>query len=85
VVRRLDLGDRLDCLVIVLLVVNPYTSGGALLFYGATILLAAWQAQPGCEATVVSNLLLRRDDQIGCPTFSPIDVAERARGRRMAN
>jgi hypothetical protein len=30
---------------------------------------------------VVSNLILHRDDQIGCPTFSPIDEAE-ARLRR---
>jgi hypothetical protein len=62
--------------VIVILVVNPVTGPGALLFYGVTLLIAAWRGQPGCEATVLSNLILRRDDQIGCPTFSPIDAAE---------
>jgi hypothetical protein len=61
---------------------HPYTSGGAVLFYGATLLVAAWRGQPGCEATVVSNLILGRDDQIGCPTFSPIDAAEARRARR---
>jgi hypothetical protein len=70
-----------NCLVIVVLVANPYTSGGALLFYGVALLVAAWRAQPGCEATVLSNLILGRDDQIGCPTFSPVDAAE-GRGSR---
>jgi hypothetical protein len=71
----------LNCAVLVALVVNPYTSGGALLFYGATMLIAARRGQPGCEITVVPNVLLRRDDQIGCPTLSVIDEAE-ARLRR---
>lgn len=66
----------LNCVVVLALVLNPYTAGGALLFYGSTLLIAAWRRQPGCEATVLPNLILRRDDQIGCPTFSPIDVAE---------
>ncbi|MGH9230064.1 MAG: hypothetical protein ACRD07_15310 [Acidimicrobiales bacterium] len=71
----------LNCAVIVALVVNPYTAGGALLFYGATMLVAAWWGQPGCEITVIPNVLLRRDDQIGCPTLSVVDEAE-ARLRR---
>jgi hypothetical protein len=69
-------GTALNVVVIVGLVANPFTGGGATLFYGATLLIAAWRGQPGCEVTVVPNLILRRDDQIGCPTFSPIDVAE---------
>lgn len=76
----LDLTGRgwitLNCAFIVALVANRYTAGGAELFYGATLIVAAWRGQPGCEATVISNLLLRRDDQLGCPTFSPIDQAE---------
>jgi hypothetical protein len=63
----------INCAVIVVLVANPYTGPGALLFYGATLLVAAWRGQPGCEATVLSNIILRREDQIGCPTFTPID------------
>jgi hypothetical protein len=75
----------INCLVIVALVANPYTAGGALLFYGVTLLVAAWRGQPGCEATVLSNLILRRDDQIGCPTFSLIDAAEARRAARSAD
>lgn len=69
-------GTMLNCAVIVALLANPYTAGGAALFYGATLLVAAWCAQPGCEATVISNWILGRDDQIGCPTFTPIDQLE---------
>ena len=75
-------GTMLNCAVIVALLANPYTAGGAALFYGVTLLAAAWRAQPGCEATVISNWILRRDDQIGCPTFSPIDHAEARRASR---
>jgi hypothetical protein len=44
--------------------------------YAATILIATWRGQPGCENTVISNLILRRDDEVGCPLFAPIDMAE---------
>jgi hypothetical protein len=74
-------GIALNLAVIVALVSSDYTAGGTALFYGASMLAAAWLGQPGCEATVVSNLVLRRDDQIGCPTLSLIDEAE-ARLRR---
>ena len=78
-----SLGIALNCAVIVALVANPYTAGGAVLFYGTTLLIAAWRGQPGCEATVVSNLILQRDDQIGCPIFTPFDEAEaRASARK---
>jgi hypothetical protein len=76
-------GTTANCVVLVALAVNPYTAGGAALFYGATLFVAAFRAQPGCEATVLSNSILGRDDQIGCPLFSPIDEAEaRLRARR---
>jgi hypothetical protein len=77
-------GTTANCLLLVALAVNPYTAGGAALFYGATLLVAAWRGQPGCEATVVSNAILGRDDQIGCPLFSPIDEAEARLARRNA-
>src|SRR6266545_798842 len=78
-------GTTANCLLLVALGVNPYTAGGAALFYGATLLLATWRDQPGCEATVLSNVILGRDDQIGCPLFSPIDQAEaRLNARRSA-
>jgi hypothetical protein len=69
-------GIALNLAVIVGLVSNEDTAGGAILFYGASMLVAAWLGQPGCESTVVSNLVLRRDDQIGCPTLFLIDNAE---------
>jgi hypothetical protein len=75
-------GTMLNCAVIVALLANPYTAGGAALFYGITLIAAAWRAQPGCEATVISNWILSRDDQIGCPTFSPIDRGEARRVSR---
>ena len=78
-------GTTANCLVLIALAVNPYTAGGAALFYGATLLVAAWRGQPGCEGTVVSNVILGRDDQLGCPLFSPIDEAEaRLNARRSA-
>jgi hypothetical protein len=74
-----------NCLILIALAVNPYTAGGAALFYGTTLLVAAWRAQPGCEGTVLSNWILGRDDQVGCPVFSPIDEAEaRLNARRSA-
>ena len=75
-------GLAVNTAVIVALLANRYTTGGAELFYGATLLVAAWRAQPGCEATILSNLILRRDDQIGCPTFTPIDALETRRNRQ---
>jgi hypothetical protein len=61
----------------VALLANEYTAGGAALFVGTTLLVAAWRAQPGCELTVLSNSILRRDDQIGCFVFTPLDELER--------
>ena len=60
----------------VALLANQYTAGGAALFVGTTLVVAAWRAQPGCELTVLSNSILRRDDEIGCFVFTPIDEAE---------
>ena len=68
-------GTLLNGAVLVALA-NPYTGGGAALFYGATILIAAVRGQAGCEGTVLSNWILDRNDEIGCPAFTPIDAAE---------
>ncbi len=56
----------------------PFTRDATLLFYGASLLLAALRGYAGCEVLAVSNWLLRRDDQVGCVVFSPIDAAEKA-------
>jgi hypothetical protein len=78
------LGIAVNLAVIVTLVSNEHTGGGATIFYGTTLLIAAWLGRAGCEATVISNLALGRDDQIGCPTLTPIDVAEARLRRRPA-
>jgi hypothetical protein len=54
-----------------------FTSDAALAFYGASMLLAALRGYAGCEVLAVSNWLLRRDDQVGCALFWPIDHLER--------
>ncbi len=48
----------------------------ALLFYGASMLLAAVRGYGGCELFAASNRLFKRDDQIACPVFTPIDAVE---------
>ncbi len=45
-------------------------------FYGASLLLAAARGYAGCEVLAVSNFLLRRQDQVGCLLFSPLDEVE---------
>lgn len=57
------------------------TSDAALLFYGASMLLAAIRGYAGCEVLAFSNSLLGRDDQIGCLVFAPVDFVERAAHR----
>jgi hypothetical protein len=79
------LGVAVNLAVIVALIGNDFTGPeGAAIFYGATLLIAAWLGRAGCEATVISNLALGRDDQVGCPTLTPIDAAEAHLRRRLA-
>lgn len=57
-------------------------SDAAIVFYGSSMVLAAVRGYGGCEVLAVSNWLLRRDDQVGCLVFWPVDAAEaRARDR----
>jgi hypothetical protein len=53
-----------------------FTSDAALYFYGASMLLAAVRGYAGCEVLALSNWLLRRDDQVGCVVFVPVDAVE---------
>ena len=69
-------GIAVNCAAIVALFAIPYTTGAAALFYGVSLVVAAARGAPHCEATILSNLILRRDDQIGCPTMTPIDALE---------
>lgn len=79
------LATALNMLIFFALVLTPwyaqpfsFTSGAALVFYGASMLIAAVRGYGGCEVLAVSNWVLRRDDQIGCMVLSPIDHLERA-------
>jgi hypothetical protein len=61
--------------------VLSFTSDATLIFYGASMLLAAARGYGGCEVLAVSNWVLRRDDQVGCLVFSPLDYMGRQRRR----
>ena len=62
--------------IIVALFAVPWTSEIAYFFYGIPMFLAAWRGYPGCEMMAISNLVLRRRDELGCPWFWPIDALE---------
>lgn len=78
------LATTINIVVFIALVLTPlyarplsFTSNAALVFYGASMLLAAARGYGGCEVLAISNWILRRDDQIGCLVLSPIDHYER--------
>ncbi len=54
-----------------------FMSDAVLIFYGLSMLVAALRGYGGCESLAISNWLLKRDDQLGCLVFSPIDNTER--------
>ncbi len=66
--------------IVVVLIVIPFTRDATMLFYGASMLLAAARGYTGCEVLAISNWLLGRNDQAGCLLFSPLDTLE-ARGK----
>lgn len=78
--RTDHLASCLNCAVIVGLLSAAPTRDAALVFLGGSLLLAALRGYGGCESLAISNWLLRRDDQVGCLLFSPLDRAEK-RGR----
>jgi len=69
-------GHLVNCGIAAVLLLTPATADAADLFYGTSLLLAALRGYAGCEVLAVSNWLLRRDDQVGCPVFLPIDAVE---------
>ena len=83
------LGFTLNAVIFLALYLTPFyapalafTSDAALIFYGISMLLAALRGYGGCEVLAISNWLLRRDDQVGCLVFAPIDHLERSLWRR---
>jgi hypothetical protein len=53
-----------------------FMSDAVLVFYGLSMLLAALRGYAGCESLAISNWLLKRNDQLGCLVFGPVDYAE---------
>ena len=74
----------LNCAVLAALLVASATRYATLVFLGASMLLAALRGYGGCESLATSNSLLRRNDQVGCLLFSPLDQLEAQRGNRSA-
>ena len=78
------LATTINIAVFIALVLTPLyapplalTSNAALIFYGASMLVAAARGYGGCEVLAISNWILRRDNQIGGLVLSPIDDYER--------
>jgi len=78
------LGFALNMAVFAALYLTPlyapalsFTSDATLVYYGSLMLLAALRGYAGCEVLAISNWLLRRDDQVGCMVFAPVDYLER--------
>ena len=68
--------------MIVTLWATPWTSEIAYFFYGIPLFLAAWRGYPGCELMAISNFVLRRQDEVGCAWFWPVDTLESRLARR---
>jgi hypothetical protein len=75
-------GHCVNCAIIVAAFV--FVPVAALLFYGTSMILAAARGYAGCELFAASNWIWRRDDQIACPLFHPVDVAEHRAAERKA-
>lgn len=76
-------GTAINMVVFLALFLTPwylrslsFASDAALVFYGASMWLAAIRGYGGCEVLAISNWLLRRDDQVGCFVLSPVDYLE---------
>lgn len=65
------------------LVLTPYyapplsvLSGAGLIFFGGSMIVAGLRGYRGCEVLAVSNWILKRNDQMGCVLYSPLDRLE---------
>lgn len=80
------LGHLLTLAVFLALYTTPWSapsigflSDAALLFFGSSMMLAAYRGDAGCEMLTISNWLLRRNDHVGCVLFDSLDQVERRR------
>src|SRR5260370_8014477 len=55
--------------------VFSFTSDAALVFYGASMLLAALRGYGGCEGLPIPNWVLHRDDPVGCCFLTPLSYS----------
>src|SRR5207248_4620645 len=78
------LASCVNCAVVFALLWASPTRNATLVFLGASMLLAAARGYGGCETLAISNSVLRRNDQVGCIVFLPIDEREARRGHRPA-
>lgn len=69
-------GYLVNCAALTVLLIVPATRDATLLWLGTSMLVAAWRGYAGCESLALSNWLLRRDDQVGCVLFFPLDAWE---------
>jgi hypothetical protein len=54
----------------------------AVTFLGISLLIAAWQAAPGCELMAVPDLFFGKNAEMPCLIFSPLDWLERKLRRK---
>jgi hypothetical protein len=78
------LAHCLNCAVVAGLLTASATRDAMLVFLGSSMLIAAARGYGGCETLAISNWLLRRDDQVGCLLFGPVDQLEARSDRRSA-
>lgn len=76
-------GSVLNILIFIALALTPlyaprlsFLGFAVLVFYGASMLVAALRGYAGCEVLAISNWILGRDDQVGCLVLGPLDYAE---------
>ena len=69
-------GHLVNCLVVAALLAPSATRPATLVLLGASMVLAAWRGYAGCETLAIANWLLRRNDQVGCLVFWPLDAVE---------
>jgi|SRR5215204_2873792 len=71
-----SVGRLLNLLVVAALPVPSATRPATLVWLGVSMVLAGWRGYAGCESLAISNWLLRRDGQVGCLLFWPLDAVE---------
>jgi hypothetical protein len=54
----------------------------AVTFLGMSLLIAAWQAAPGCELMAIPDLFFGKSAKMPCLIFSPLDRLERKLRRK---